>query len=290
MENFRKIRMIFWVTLGLNIAVAIAKFILAASSQSLSLFSDGLHSLMDSFSNIIALVSLKIASRPPDQDHPYGHRRFETLGAMAISGLLCLAAWEILESAWHRILSPVQLPKVDAVVIIGVAFMLVVNVFISFYERHWGKKLKSPLLLADAEHTFSDALASILALVAIITAKFKWYWVDTLSAVLIVGLILNAAYRIVKNSVLTLSDANRLNPMPIKKLVEKISEVKNCHNVRSHGPDGQIHVDLHIVVSPSLTAQQTFEIENEVTQSIKKVYPEVSEVTVRHQTNMPNNP
>jgi cation diffusion facilitator family transporter len=209
---------------------------------------------------------------------------------MAISGLLCLAAWEILKSAWERILHPVQLPKVNMIVIGGVIFMVVINVFISLYERHWGKKLKSPLLLADAEHTFSDALASILALIAITTAKFKWYWVDTLSAVLIVGLILSAAYRIVKNSVLTLSDANRLNPMPIKKLVEKISGVKNCHNVRSHGPDGQIHVDLHIVVSPSLSAQQTFEIENEVTQSIKKVYPEVSEVTVRHQTNMPATP
>lgn len=287
MENSRKVRMIFWVTLGLNIAVAVVKFVLAAFSQSLSLFSDGLHSLMDSASNVIALISLKIADQPPDQDHPYGHRKFETLGAMAISGLLCLAAWEILKSAWHRMMNPVELPKVGSMIIAGVLFMLVINVLISVYERSWGKKLKSSLLLADAEHTLSDALASLIALIAITMAKFKWYWVDTFSAVLIVGLILGAAYRIIKNSVLTLSDANRLDPIPIKKMVEQISDVKNCHNVRSHGPDGQIHVDLHIVVSPSLSAQQTFEIENEVTRSIKKVYPEVSEVTVRHQTSMP---
>lgn len=288
MADSDKVKTIFWITLVLNVAVAAAKLLFAAVTQSLSLFSDGLHSLLDASSNVVALVALKIAERPPDEDHPYGHRKFETLGAMAISALLCLAAWEILGGAWDRFRNPVHLPHVDQWAVIGLIGMIALNFGITAYERHWGRRLKSALLIADAEHTQSDAMASILALVALGAAAWKCYWVDTLAAVLIVGLILSAAYRIVKDSVLTLSDAQRLDPAPIRAVVEKVQGVDNCHMVRSHGPIGQIHVDLHIVVSPTMTAQRAFEIENEVTQRLKGVYPEISEVTVRHQTSMPS--
>jgi len=287
MDRAGKIKLIFWVTLALNLAVAGGKLIFAAMTDSLSLFSDGVHSLMDGGSNIIALIAIKIAERPPDEDHPYGHRKFETLGAMAISGLLCLASWEILQSGWERLTHPVELPQVRWIAVGGLVFMIVLNVAITSYERTWGKKLQSELLLADAQHTLSDALASILALVALLSALMKWFWVDTLAALVIVGLILRAAYRIVKDSVLTLSDAQRLDPVPIQKLAEEVDGVENCHMVRSHGASQDVRVDLHIVVSPDITAQQAFEIENEVIRRVKTAYPEVSEVTVRHQTQMP---
>jgi len=287
MENYAKVRAIFWVTLVLNLAIAASKLFLASRNQSLSLFSDGLHSLMDGASNVIALISLRIAERPPDADHPYGHRKFETLGAMGISGLLCLAAWEILNGAWARILKPLELPTFSSWYVFAMVGMMVVNIGIARYEQWWGTKLKSPLLLADAAHTQSDAFAAGLALIGILAAAIKWYWVDTLAAILIVGLILWAAYRIIRDSVLTLSDAQRLNPGPVKAIVEGIEGVENCHKIRSHGPEGQIQVDLHIVVSPTLSAQTTFEIENEVTRRLREVYPGVSDVTIRHQTKMP---
>jgi len=271
----------------MNFAVAGFKLFLAARTRSLSLFSDGLHSMLDGGSNIIALIALRVASQPPDEDHPYGHRKFETLGAMAISALLCMAAWEILGSAWQRMMSPVQLPRVSIEAVAGIILMIGVNIAITSYERHWGKRLNSELLLADAKHTQSDVLASILALVSLFAALRHLYWVDTLAAILIVGLILWAAYRIVKDSVSTLSDARRLPPEAVRRVVEEIPGVQNCHMVRSHGPNRQIQVDLHIVVAPTLTAHETFEIENEVTRRLKAVYPDVAEVTVRHQTTMP---
>lgn len=287
MKSSTIVKRIFWVTLALNLAVAGAKLAFAAWTHSLSIFSDGLHSLMDGGSNVIALVALRIADQPPDEDHPYGHRKFETLGAMGISALLCLAAWEILAGAWDRIVHPVKLPEVHAWVFAGMVALIGVNVLVTLYERHWGRKLESPLLLADAEHTRSDALASGLALVAMFAALFEWYWMDTASAVLITGLILWAAYGIVRDSAMTLSDARRLDPIPIQRLVERIEGVRNCHMIRSHGTPNNVHVDLHIVVSPKLTAQRTFEIENAVTARLKEAYPQVTEVTVRHQTHMP---
>ncbi len=282
-----KVKNIFRITLLLNFAVAAVKILLARQTESLSLFSDGVHSLLDGSSNVIALLMLRIAEQPPDEDHPYGHKKFETLGSMAISGLLCLAAWEILSSAWRRILEPVTLPHVNVQAVLGIVLMIGVNLAITTYERKWGKKLNSPLLLADAEHTKSDVFASVLALISLFAAWKQWYWVDTLAAILIVGLILWAAYGIVRDSVLTLSDARRLPPEPIRKIVEEVPGVINCHMVRSHGATGQVQIDLHIVVPPTLSAQETFEIENEVTRRLKAVYSEVSEVTVRHQTTMP---
>lgn len=287
MKSSTLVKRIFWVTLVLNLAVAGAKFAFATWTHSLSIFSDGLHSLMDGSSNIIALVALRIADQPPDEDHPYGHRKFETLGAMGISALLCLAAWEILTGAWARIIHPVKLPEVHIGVLAGMVGLIAVNISITLYERHWGRKLQSPLLLADAEHTKSDVFASGLALVAMGAALFEWYWMDTAAAVLITGLILWAAYGIVRDSAMTLSDARRLDPIPIQRIVEKIEGVRNCHMVRSHGTPTNIHVDLHIVVSPKLTAQRTFEIENAVNERLKEAYPQVTEVTVRHQTHMP---
>lgn len=290
MDRSAKIKLIFWITLVLNLAVAGAKLIFASMTQSLSLFSDGLHSLMDGGSNVVALIAIKIAEQPPDEDHPYGHRKFETLGAMAISGLLCLASWEILKSAWGRFIHPVELPHVRWIVVGGLVFMIILNLGITSYERRWGRRLQSELLLADAAHTLSDALASGLALLALLSALLRLYWVDTLAALIIVVLILRAAYQIVKDSVLTLSDAQRLNPEPIQKLIEGVKGVKNCHMVRSHGPARDVRVDLHIVVSPEMSAQRAFEIENEVMRRVKQAYPEVTEVTIRHQTKMPGSP
>ncbi len=290
MKDSSRVKSIFWVTLGLNLAVALAKLFFAAKTRSLSIFSDGLHSLLDGGSNVVALFSLWIAERPPDEDHPYGHRKFETLGAMGISAMLCLAAWEILTGAWHRILSPVKLPEVHAWVVVGMLGMIAINMGITWYERHWGRKLQSTLLLADAEHTKSDVLASVLALISIQSAFLGWYWMDTAGAIAIVGLILWAAYHIIHDSVLTLTDAQRLDPIPVRRLVEGVEGVRNCHMVRSHGPTQQVHVDLHIVVSPTLSAEQVFKIENSVMDKLKVAYPEVSEVTVRHQTHMPSDP
>jgi cation diffusion facilitator family transporter len=170
----------------------------------------------------------------------------------------------------------------------SVIFMIVLNMGITIYERRWGKRLQSELLLADAEHTFSDVLASVLALIALLAALVRMYWVDTLAAAVIVYLILRAAYRIVRDSVVTLSDARRLNPEPIRDLAEGVEGVENCHMVRSHGPASDVHVDLHIVVPPHITAQRASEIEDEVIKRVKAAYPEVTEVTVRHQTNMPS--
>lgn len=287
MSSSAIVRRIFWATLLLNLAVAGAKLFFAAWTRSLSIFSDGLHSLMDGGSNVIALVALRIASQPPDEDHPYGHRKFETLGAMGISALLCLAAWEILTGAWDRIRHPVRLPEVNLWVLGGMLGLMGVNATVALYERRWGRRLQSPLLLADAEHTKSDVLASALALVAMFAAFFEQYWMDTVSAVLIVGLILWAAYGIVRDSTMTLSDARRLDPRPIRLLVEGIEGVRNCHMIRSHGAPTNVHVDLHIVVSPRLSAQRAFEIENRVIARLKKAYPQIAEVTVRHQTRMP---
>ena len=193
-----------------------------------------------------------------------------------------------MQAGWERLVHPVELPHVRWIAVGGLVFMIFLNLAITSYERRWGRRLQSELLLADAQHTLSDALASILALVALLSALFRFYWVDTLTALVIVVLILRAAYRIVKDSVLTLSDAQRLDPESVQRLVEEVEGVENCHMVRSRGAAQDVRVDLHIVVSSEITAQQAFEIENEVMRRVKKSYPEVSEVTVRHQTRMPS--
>ena len=256
---------IFWQTLGANLLTSIAKLTVGTTTNTLSLVADGFHSLLDGVSNIVGIVSLRFSSKPPDAEHPYGHQKFEAVGAMVIAGFLFLASYHILESTLHRWFSPSgALPTVSLWSIIVVLVNLGISLGVSFYQTYWGKRLKQSLLLADAQHTLTDAYALIAVLGAMVAVHYHQYWADGVVAIVIVALILRAGYRIVMTHLGVLLDSSVIDPAKVATIVQQVPGVKGHHRIRSRGLPDAAFVDLHIQVDPDLTIREAHKISHAV--------------------------
>jgi len=278
-----RIRRVLLTALAVNAVLAGLKFAIGWQLGSLSVLSDAVHSLLDGGASVIALIGITAAARPPDANHPYGHRKFEILTTIIVAGLLFLSAWEILGSAVNRLLHHSPAPEFSGwgVALLGVGVMACL--ILSRWERKAGLEVSSPLLLADAAHTRTDVFSSILAIAAVVGSQFGLPWLDPLFAIGIVILLARAIYEILLEGVKVVSDAIRLDPDQIRTVAEGVEGVRGAHAIRSHGMTNDIHIDLHIQVEEQLTTRQVYEIENQVTEALRKKFPGVTHVALRHE-------
>lgn len=258
-----QVKAVLWTVMGLNLVVALAKLLYGLKTGAISMVADGYHSLLDSSSNIIGLVGIWIAYRPPDASHPYGHRKFEALAAMGISFLLFIACYQILKSSLERLRSP-EGPIVTPLSFIVMLLTMAVNLFVTAYEQRKGRELKSTILLADALHTRSDLYTSSLVLLALLFSKLGYPWADVGAAIVVSVFIARAGYGIIDESLQALADASRIAPELITLLVRRMPGVLGCHRIRTRGLKDHIHVDLTIEVDPTLSIPEAHQIADQV--------------------------
>lgn len=289
-QRARAVAWVLWVTLALNWLVAAAKILIGLLSARTTVLADGFHSLLDGANNVVALVVIRLAARPPDEDHPYGHRKFENLAAMVIGGVVVLLAWETLRlvfsSLYHGLATPHQNPvgtTVDWIFVGIIGTALLVNLGVAAYERRQGKRLGSALLLADAQHTRSDAVVTGMGLLSLIFAARAW-WIDPLLALGVVGFLLHAAWGILDDNITAFTERQRLEPDDVREVAQQVEGVRNAHAIRSHGTVNDIHLDLHVVVDSDISAAQTAAIENSVGQALRDRFPNVTHISIHHQT------
>jgi len=279
-SRHREITRVLWVTFVLNLLVAVGKLLVGAVVGSLSMVADGIHSLLDASSNIVGLVSVHFASKPADEDHPYGHQKFEVVAAFGIALMMGVTCVEILRTVYDRLTEQAVLPNPTSLAFGVMAATMMVNAWVSWYEGKKGKQLGSPVLSADSAHTHSDILASLSVLAALIGAKLGLGFLDLAATVLVVVIIARAAWGIVDQSLQVLSDRIMLAPSRVMAVVRKVPGVISCHKVRSRGMPGSIFVDLHIQVSPKLTTLRSHALTHMVMARVKKAIPGVEEVFV----------
>ena len=143
-----------WITLALNVAVVIGKLVAGLLADSLSVISDAIHSSVDSVNNVVGLVVMKYATAEPDEEHPYGHAKFETLAAFVIAGFLFVTCYQIGISAISRLWSKDHAaPEITSLTIGVIIATIVVNIFVTVYEQREGKRLNSEFLIADVFKT-----------------------------------------------------------------------------------------------------------------------------------------
>lgn len=282
-HRYRRIQRVLLVALGVNLALAAGKLMLGWMLGSLGVMSDGIHSVLDGAGSVIGLVAIHVAALPPDLKHPYGHRKFEVLATLILAGLLLLSCWEILSSAVTRLVRPATAPEFSWAAALFLLATMGVNTWLARYEADKGDELDSPLLHADAAHTRTDLFTTLLALLGLFSALVGWPRLDAVAAILIVGVIGWAAYRIISESVDTVADANRLDPAAVRGVAEAVAGVENAHSIRSHGMSNDIHIDLHLRVDKGMSARQVFDIESRVVSDLKAKFPGVTEVAIRHE-------
>ncbi len=279
MMRLQRVRHVLIYTLALNMLVALAKIIYGFKIDSISMFSDGFHSFFDGISNVIGLVGIWIAVRPPDESHPYGHRKFETLSTIAIAVLIFFVGYEILKKAYHGLKEP-HIIEVTLMSFIIMAITLLVNVGVMTYERRKGKELHSDFLLADALHTNTDIFVSISVIISLIAAKIGYPTIDAAAAVIIAFLIVKMGFGVLKSATDVLTDAARIDTREIKDIVMLIEGIKECHEIRTRGREDAVHIDLHILIDPQEPIHKAHELAHSVEEVIKKEFPSVIDVVV----------
>lgn len=281
MKNLKAIQRVLLITMGLNLLATFAKLGVGYSTGALSLIADGFDSVFDSASNVIGLIGIYIASRPADQEHPYGHRKFETLTAVSISLLLFLTTLELFRSAGERLRNPeLVTPTVNAFSFGALLVSITVHVSVVLYELRAGRKLKSDVLVADAMHTKADIYISLSVIGGLIAVRLGFPIVDPLLAIVIAILIAKIGIDIIRESSRTLLDQAAVPPSEIERIVMGVRDVHACHDIRSRGHEDAIYVDLHIKVAPEMSTAQSHAIAHDVQHRLKREVPAIQDVVV----------
>jgi cation diffusion facilitator family transporter len=278
-ERNRKIRIVLASILVANWAVAVAKLVFGLWSSSAAVTADGVHSFIDGGSNVLGLVAMSVASRPADEDHPYGHGKFEALASLGIGAMIGIAMLELGRMAFDSLLHD-RHPEVTPLMAGVMGGTLLVNLAVTSIERRQGEKLKSPLLLADARHTLSDVGVSLAVLASIGLVWLGYPKADGVVTLAVLGVVARVAWGIVKQAVGILSDTARLDPQKVANLTLQVPGVLSCHDVRSRGMEGTVYVDLKIEVDPQLTTARAHELADAVETRLQAEFPEVVDVVV----------
>ena len=275
----REIKKVLWQILFLNLLVAGAKLMYGHWTGALSMWADGLHSMFDSASNVVGLIGIWAAAHPPDQSHPYGHRKFETFAAFGISVFLFMACLKILESSYGRLIEP-GAPRVSAASFLVMLATMAINIFVTRYEHRKGAELKSGILHADSMHTLSDVYSSFSVLVGLTAVAMGYPLLDPVMAVVISGFIGHTGFKILMETSRVLSDASCVDPDRVRDVVMAIPDVRSCHSIRTRGLESHVFVDCHIHVRPDMTAQASHDLVHHIEGRIKAEIEEVADVVI----------
>ncbi len=268
-SHHRRVKRVLWWVLALNLLVAGAKIIVGMATGAISMIADGFHSALDGFSNVIGLVGLSLARRPPDRDHPYGHAKFETFAIFAIGLLLLLASWNVLKSAYGRLIVG-GVPEVTVMSFTVMAVTVIVNYAVTTYEYHQGRRLKSNILLADAAHTRSDILVSLSVIAGLVAVKLGWSWMDAVVALLVMVFIAYTGWQIIRRASSALLDSAVLDPKEVERIALTVDGVASCHRIRSRGTGGTIYLDMHVQVDGQLPLAEAHRLGHVVERLVKR--------------------
>ncbi|MGD9779913.1 cation diffusion facilitator family transporter [Methanomethylovorans sp.] len=277
--RYKKVRKILIQVLFLNLAVSFAKIIYGSLTNTLSMQSDGYHSLFDGVSNIVGLIGIQAASKPPDAEHPYGHRKFETMASVFIAVLLMFAGFNIVNSALHRFGTGIM-PEVTTFSFLVMVGTMTINYMVTTYEHNNGVKLQSEVLIADSMHTRSDIYVSLSVILGLIAIKAGLPVLDPIIAIIISGIIIYTGIRIIMKSSSVLCDTSQLNAEEIHSVVCAVDGVIDCHNIRTRGTAGHIYIDLHVEVHPTMPTLKSHDIADTVEYELKQHFEGVQDVII----------
>ena len=281
METFRAIRRVLWITLGLNLLATVAKLIVGYWTGSLSLIADGFDSVFDSASNVIGLIGIYLAAQPADEDHPYGHRKAETMTALIIASLLFLTTWEIIQSAVERLRNPALIQAEVNIWSFGALLVsIVVHLTVVWYELREGRRLHSDVLVADALHTRADIFVSLSVIGGLTAVRLGYPLADPLLALVIALVIAKIGIDIIRESSPTLMDRVAMPADKVERIALTVPGVLSCHRVRSRGHEQAVYADLHIQVDPAMSTEQAHAIAHEVQRQLCTRRPDIHDVTI----------
>ncbi len=264
----------------LNLAVAVAKIAFGYASGAISILSDGFHSLTDAGSNVVGLVGARAAEQPPDEDHPYGHRKYETVAAAVVAGFLVIVVLEVLRNAYNHLAGRSAPPDITAAGFAIMAVTVVVNLLVIHYESGEANRLGSELLMADALQTRGDVWTSLTVIGALAGARAGLPILDALAALVVAGFIGHAGFQIAKATTRILSDRMVISGSDIERVVMGVPGVVGCHQIRTRGSADHVFLDMHVWLPPDMPLTEAHRLSHVVKDLVMTRFPQITDAVI----------
>lgn len=249
-----------------NLVVLILKLSAGLMSGSAAMLADAVHSLVDIVNNGLAFFASKISEAPPDREHPYGHQKFEWLAIFVLATLLSVMAIEVAIRAIERVSQPISDSTTPFLLLLTV---LTINVVLAVWQRYCATQLNSELLKADAHHTLGDAFTTLVILGGVFFASRGHYWIDTLLALMVSGLVFYLAFSLFKRAIPVLVDESGIDTEQLERELLNVNGVCEVRRTRSRRVGSDVFADVVVTVSPTLDAARAHDIADEVERYMK---------------------
>jgi len=263
----RQVRRVILLEGAANLLVLGAKLLVGLSTGSLAVLGDALHSLTDLANNVVAWFVLRLSTAPPDRDHPYGHRKFETLAVFGLASLMTVLGIELALRAIRREAAVIEH---EGWALAMMFCVLLVNATVATWQGRWARRLRSDLLLADARHTLSDVLVTLAVIVGWQMAARGIPWLDSLFALGVSGLVLVLAYGLFARAIPVLVDQAAIEPESVMRVVRAVPGVRGVKDIRSRRTGNAVALDLIVTVDGALTTKAAHDIADRVEAALRE--------------------
>jgi len=264
---------------AVNVSLTVLKAVAGVLAGSSVMVADAVHSLSDLVSDGVALWALRAGAAPPDEDHPYGHGRFETIATVGLAGLLISAGLGIAWDAWTRF---GEASEPGALALWAAVVSIVAKEVLYQVTVRVGRTYDSPLVVANAWHHRTDAMSSIAALLGILGARAGFPILDPVAALAVGGLVLHVGVKLLRGAAREMTDASLGRELlaAMQKEIVHLPGVVSLHNLRARRMGSRVLVDVHIEVAGATTVSDGHQVAERVRSRIHELYPDVSEVLV----------
>ncbi|HSM17689.1 MAG TPA: cation diffusion facilitator family transporter [Gemmatimonadales bacterium] len=265
----RQVRRVLGGILLANLAVVVVKISVGLSANSLAVFGDAVHSSVDAVNNLFGMIVVRFAAKAPDEDHPYGHGKFETLGALIVVVFLSVTLFELLQGAitrlWQGAAAPVLSPLVAGLLVAT----LLVNIGVVWYETRAGQRLRSEILLADAAHTRADVFITIAVIIGLALATLGLTWADPVLAIVVSVMVVRIGVQVVGRVIPSLVDQAAVDGAAIRRAATQIPGVRDAYDIRSRAAAAKRFAELTITVDGSESVATAHEIADVVEERLR---------------------
>lgn len=267
-----------------NVALSAFKLFAGIYGHSGAMVSDAVHSLSDVFATLIAFIGVRLSKKSADNDHPYGHERFECVASLLLGTVLLLTGLAIGKSGLGNILSGdyTSLAVPGAVALVAAVVSIVVKEAMFWYTRHYAKLLNSSAFMADAWHHRSDAFSSIGSLIGIGGSMLGFHVLDPLASVIICVCILKVAVDIIKDSVRKMLDTScgENYDNTLKNYIAAQDGVKSVDSLHSRMFGNKVYIDLEISVDRDLPLHEAHDIADRVHDNVEKNFSNIKHIMI----------
>lgn len=265
-----RVRFVIWIEGAVNVLALAIKLIVGISTGSFAIIADALHSVTDVANNVVALVVMHFAGKPPDHDHPYGHRKFETLAVFVLATLLTVLAVEI---ALHALRAETREVVDSTAGLVAMLTVLALVTGVTLWQAKMAKVLESDLLHADARHTLSDVFLTLAVIVGWQFSAAGYGWADTVTTVAVAAVVLWFAIDLFRRVIPVLVDERAHEPDAVREAAATVDGVIDVLTVRSRSIGSDSAIDVVVTVHPDLRMTEAHHIADAVEEALHQRFP-----------------